>query len=220
MAEYRAEEVAEAAGVTIALVRSYQSKGLLPPPRHVGRTAVYGEHHLERLRRIEALKARGHSLRSIAEQLDSSTVGRAPDTGERLRLRDVAERSGVPVEMLRSFEASGLLLPRPGVDGATYTQADVRAVQCLLLLVGAGIPFERFLEVAEPQLIAGDAVASGALSLFDEHVAPRLEPTDTTRRAEALAAMAAAIGELAAYLVERQVLVQAERSARPAVVAT
>jgi DNA-binding transcriptional MerR regulator len=205
MTDYRADELAAMAGITVALLRSYQSKGLLPAPRHVGRTAVYGDHHLERLRRIEALKARGHSLRSIAEQVDAPP-GFRPDSfgGEKLRLRDVSERSGVPVEMLRSLEASGVLMPRTGPDGPEYSEADVRAVGCVLLLVGSGIPFEQFLDVAQPQLRANDEVAEGAVRLFEDHVARRIDDPD--RRDDALGAMAAAIGELVAYLLERRVL--------------
>src|SRR6478735_9501415 len=205
MTDYRADELASMAGITVALLRSYQSKGLLPAPRHVGRTAVYGDHHLERLRRIEALKARGHSLRSIAEQVDAPP-GFRPDGGggEKLRLRDVSERSGVPVEMLRSLEASGVLMPRNGDDGPEYSEADVRAVGCVLLLIGSGIPFDQFLEVAQPQLRANDEVAAGAVRLFEEHVARRIDEPE--RRDHALTAMAAAIGELVAYLLERRVL--------------
>ena len=41
MVEYRVEELAEEAGITVELLRSYQSKGLVPPPRHEGRAAWY-----------------------------------------------------------------------------------------------------------------------------------------------------------------------------------
>ncbi|HWW44658.1 MAG TPA: helix-turn-helix domain-containing protein, partial [Acidimicrobiia bacterium] len=64
--EYRVEELAAAANVSVEVLRSYQSKGLLPPPRHEGREARYGPHHLERLRRILDLKDRGYSLKAIA----------------------------------------------------------------------------------------------------------------------------------------------------------
>jgi DNA-binding transcriptional MerR regulator len=210
MTDYRAEELAAAAGITVALLRSYQSKGLLPPPRHVGRTAVYGDHHLERLRRIEALKSRGHSLRSIAEQVEAPPGFRGDGGEERLRLRDVSERSGVPIEMLRSLEASGLLMPRVGAEGPEYSEADVRAVGCVLLLIGSGIPFDQFLDVAQPQLEANDEAARGAVRLFEEHVVDRLG--DPTRRAGALEAMAGAVGELVAYLVERRVLAHGEHA--------
>jgi len=58
--EYRVQELADLADVTVELLRSYQSKGLLPPPRHEGRVAWYGARHLERLHLIRDLKERGY----------------------------------------------------------------------------------------------------------------------------------------------------------------
>jgi DNA-binding transcriptional MerR regulator len=211
---YRAQELAQAAGISVAVLRSYQSKGLLPPPRHRGRVAEYGSHHLERLRRIVELKARGHSLASIGEQLDTPVGLRLDEPGnEGLRLRDVAEQSGVPIEMLRSLEASGVLRPRRGDDGPLYGTADVRVVGCMLLLVGSGIPMDRFLEVVERHIESSKATADDAVELFRRFVEEPLrasvgggEEQAELRVAQALEAMAAAIGELAAYLIERQVL--------------
>src|SRR5690348_735481 len=50
---YRVEELAAAAGVSVELVRSYQTKGLLDPPRRDGRVALYDDRHLERLHAIK-----------------------------------------------------------------------------------------------------------------------------------------------------------------------
>ena len=69
---YRADELAAEVGISVQLLRSYQSKGLLPPPRHEGRVAWYGPHHRERLLHIRQLKERGFSLRMIGEALDES----------------------------------------------------------------------------------------------------------------------------------------------------
>lgn len=209
---YRAQELAEAAGISVAALRSYQSKGLVPPPRHEGRVALYGTHHLDRLRRIVDLKSRGHSLASIAEQLDAPVGLRIDEPSEAaLRLRDVSEESGVPIEMLRSLEASGVLRPRHGPDGPIYGGADVRVVGCVLLLVGSGIPMDEFLRVTEDQVEVGGRVAEGAVGLFRQFVEGPLRAAVGSDQAddrveEALASMAAAIGELAAYLVERQVV--------------
>ncbi len=67
MAEYRIDDLARAAGTTVRNVRSYQDKGLLPTPRREGRSAVYTEIHLTRLRLIGKLLDRGYSLGNIAE---------------------------------------------------------------------------------------------------------------------------------------------------------
>lgn len=210
MGDYGAAELAEEAGITVALLRSYQSKGLLPPPRREGRSAYYGARHLERLREIAELKRRGYSLRSIAEHYDPpASAELAPP--EVLRLRDVATRSGVPIEMLRSWQASGLIRPRRQASGegasergATYDHSDVAAARAILLLVGSGIPFDEFLDVARVQLAAGAELAKGAIGLFEEHVEPRLDPDDTAMRERALHEMAEAIGRMASYVVTRQ----------------
>lgn len=48
-------------------MRMYQTKGLLHPPRKVGRTARYDGSHLQRLELVARLQQRGFSLPSIAE---------------------------------------------------------------------------------------------------------------------------------------------------------
>ncbi len=202
--EVGAAELAERAGITVALLRSYQSKGLLPPPRRSGRQALYDDRHLERLREIAELKERGHTLRAIAEHF-SPPRSAAPSSPEVLRLRDVAARSGVPVEMLRSWQASGLIRPRGGRDGGEYDQADVMAARCVLLLVGSGIPFDRFLEVGKVQIDAARELAGGALELFEEHVASRIEPGDVTAREAAFSEMVDTVARMAAYVVIRSV---------------
>src|SRR5207249_3788645 len=143
MLEYRVEELADEAGVSVDVLRSYQSKGLLPPPRHVGRLALYGERHLDRLRTIRDLKARGHSLRAIASLLNDPAPERRRPTlaeelagdQERLSLVELAERTRVPPAMLRSLEGSRVLRPLRVRGEPTYTAADVRAVRMLLSLV-------------------------------------------------------------------------------------
>lgn len=178
--EYRVEELAAEAGISVELLRSYQSKGLLPAPRHAGRVALYSEAHLERLRRILDLKAKGHSLRMIAhllQQRPSSGNGDLVDTlagtrgeEETLTLRQVADRTRVHPAVLRSFEASGVLRPRRFGDERRYTTADVRAVRMLLSLMGGGLPVEEFMRVARTQMEASEQVASEAARLFMRYV--------------------------------------------------
>lgn len=74
METYTIDELAAATGVPSRTVRHYQSERVLPPPTRRGRTAVYGDEHLERLRLIARLQERGLSLRAIRDAL--SEVGR------------------------------------------------------------------------------------------------------------------------------------------------
>lgn len=221
MPELRVDEFAAAAGVTVDVVRSYQSKGLLPPPRHAGRVALYGTRHLERLRTIRELKERGHSLKAIAAMLSGNGVEgglaaagarAAADDDERLSVNEVAERARVPPSLLRSLEASGLLRPlRAGVE-TYYTPADVRAVRMVLTLVGGGVPLEDFMRVARTQIDAAATVAEGAVELFLRYVRQPLLDSDLTpaqeadRLVSALKSMLAAANGLVSYSVERMML--------------
>ena len=193
MPDYRVEELAEAGGVSVDVVRSYQSKGLLPPPRHQGRVALYGPRHLERLRTIRDLKARGHSLRAIASLIGGregetrSLFADAVSAGEEepLSLVELAERTRVPPALLRSLEGSGLLRPRRGPGDRPYTAADARAVRMLLSLLGGGLPLEELMQVADIQLETIDRVAGGAVELFLRYVREPLLASRVGQKEEA-----------------------------------
>jgi len=172
--EYRVEELAAAANISVEVLRSYQSKGLLPAPRHEGREARYGAHHLDRLRRIRDLKDRGYSLKAIAGVLERGWAVDAPEGArpavapddELFTLRELAELTRVPTAMLRSLEASGVLRPRRVGNELRYSSWDVRAVGMLLSLLGSGLPMEEFMRVARVQIDAANEVAEGAVELF------------------------------------------------------
>lgn len=218
--DYRVDELAEAAGISVQLVRSYQSKGLLRPPQRHGRVAYYDGRHLERLHEINQLKRRGYSLRVIGQLLDSGPSRAEPADGETTAavdeetfdLREFADRSGVPTPMLRSFTASGLIRPRR-LDGETrYTHADVRAVSIILTLVGDGLPLEELMKVARIQLDAADDVAEGCVRLFMTHVRGPLQQMGLTQREQAdrlvaaLRLMLHGSAALLAYNFQRMVL--------------
>ena len=69
------DALARQAGTTTRTVRAYQTKGLLPPPRKIGRIAYYGPEHLARLKLIERLLARGFLLSAIGDLLRASEQG-------------------------------------------------------------------------------------------------------------------------------------------------
>ena len=185
---YRADDLAAEVGISVQLLRSYQSKGLLPPPRHEGRVAWYGPHHRERLLHIRHLKERGYSLRMIAEALDEGPEAPVAlvDEHEVLRLAEVAERSGVPVEVLRALEASGLLRPHHLADGDRYSDADVRFVRNVLTLLGVGLSLEDLMRIARQQLETSDALGRDVMDAWSQLVGTRLRrsrpggPTATT----------------------------------------
>jgi DNA-binding transcriptional MerR regulator len=218
---YRVAELAAAAGISVELVRSYQTKGLLEGPRREGRVALYGERHLERLRDIAALKDKGYSLKAIAGLVaerdrpraaeDSRALGSVPPVGddEHLDLHDLSDRTRVPLAVLRSLEGSGVVRPRKGEEGAYYTAADVRAVRMLLSLLGVGLPMEEFMRLATIQIAAMQQVAGGAVELYTKYVgeplrASGLDPAEEEDRAEAaFSLLVQAATSLVAYSFER-----------------
>jgi DNA-binding transcriptional MerR regulator len=217
---YRVDELAELAGVSIELLRSYQSRGLLPPPDHEGRVAWYDKRHLDRLRRIRELKTKGWSMRKIAEGLNDRDRGlqgiveAAVDTGEEgFDLATLAEHTGVPPAVLRSFEASGVLRPRHDARGhAAYTSADVHAMRSLLSLIGTGVPMEEFMAVADVQLAAAQRLADGTFELFLRYLrepllARALPPkVEAERLAVSLRVLIQSVGDLLAYNFARTML--------------
>ncbi|MEV1052666.1 MerR family transcriptional regulator [Streptomyces sp. NPDC049887] len=74
--EYRIEDLAQHSGATVRTIRAYQDRGLLPKPERRGRSNVYGDSHLARLRQIADLLDRGYTLASIKELLDAWDSGR------------------------------------------------------------------------------------------------------------------------------------------------
>ncbi len=184
--QFRVEELAAEAGVSVELLRSYQSKGLLPPPRHEGRVALYGSQHLERLRTIRDLKGQGYSLRAISRLLEPDAADPHPNAPEEmLDLRELAERSRVPPSMLRSLVASGVIRPRGSGEQAYFTTADVRAVRHLLGLISTGLPMEEFMRVAHLELDAIEATAAEAVALFLKFVREPLQAAALPQREEA-----------------------------------
>jgi DNA-binding transcriptional MerR regulator len=73
------DELAREAGTTTRNVRSYQTRGLLPPPRVVGRVGYYDRSHLARLSYIDRLQERGFSLAAIRDLLAAWDEGKTLD---------------------------------------------------------------------------------------------------------------------------------------------
>ncbi len=75
MAEYRLEELARISGVSARNIRAYRERGLLDPPRRVGRSAFYDDYQLSQLRTINQLLRRGFNSAHIAEFFASMRQG-------------------------------------------------------------------------------------------------------------------------------------------------
>ena len=174
--EYRVEQLATATGVSVDTVRFYQSRGLLPPPRRQGRIGWYGDEHRARLERIKVLQAKGLNLATIRrvvsgelDAADEALVAAVADgsADEMFSAEELAERSGIPLALVKAVEREGLLVPdaRGG-----YTAADVAVARAGLALLEEGLPLPEVLDLARRHHAAMREVAERAVELFDEHV--------------------------------------------------
>jgi DNA-binding transcriptional MerR regulator len=176
--EYRAEELARAAGIPPRTLRYYRERGLLPPPRRQGRLAWYNDHHLARLRTITALLERGHTLTGIAELAEAVEHGR--DIGELLGLGAPTEETPVrltPQELADHFAgqvtagnlAAALEAGWLGTDGDAFVHVSRRLLEVSEQLVREGMPLATVLAAGRRVRAHADALAGLFTELMAAH---------------------------------------------------
>ncbi|MFC3893283.1 MerR family transcriptional regulator [Lentzea rhizosphaerae] len=73
-AQMTIDEFAAEIGMTTRTVRSYQARGLLPAPNRLGRSPMYDDFHLTRMRTVLRLQHRGLPLEAIRALLAPDLV--------------------------------------------------------------------------------------------------------------------------------------------------
>lgn len=131
MSDYRIDDLAQEAGVSVRNVRVYQERGLLPPPRREGRAAWYGEGHLARLRLISRMLERGYTFATIDELLTAAQEG--------LRVQELIDPlpSAAPQGELASSDRVSLADLR-GIFGESPSDATIRRTALLGALADPG----------------------------------------------------------------------------------
>ena len=107
--ELTIDQLAARVGFTVRNLRAYTSRGLLPPPRLVGRTGYYGPEHVARLMLVREMLDEGWSLAMVERTLSSAphSASRAalalhralltpflPPEPEVVSVAELAERAG------------------------------------------------------------------------------------------------------------------------------
>jgi DNA-binding transcriptional MerR regulator len=107
------DQLAARVGMTVRNVRAYAARGLLPPPRLVGRTGFYGRQHVARLQLVRQMLTEGWSLSVIERTLASAPATASTTTlalhralvapwllpePEETTAEALAERAGLPVD--------------------------------------------------------------------------------------------------------------------------
>jgi len=175
--DYGVEGLARAAGVTVDTIRFYQARRLLPPPRRVGRRAVYSSAHLDRLRRIRRLQSDGVPLAVIRRLLVPATRSDAAlaralsqERGRRTLSRsELAAESGVPEALITAVEGAGIVEPLGGAKGR-FAAVDVELARQALRLLQEGLPLTELLALAIHHSDNVREVVDRAIELFDRHI--------------------------------------------------
>lgn len=176
--EYRMEELAGLAGITVRTLRFYRERKLIPPPRREGRIAWYDDHHLARLRTISALLERGHTLNGIAELAEAFDHGR--DVADLLGVGTPTEEEPVrltPEELAARFEgeatpenlAAALDLGYLGTDGDDIVHISRRLLDASEALVREGFPLAEVLAAGRSVREHADALAELFAELVLRH---------------------------------------------------
>ena len=164
-AEYTVDELARAADATVRNVRAYQDRGLLPPPEKRGRTGIYTQDHLARLRLINQLLDRGYTLGNITELIAAWEKGQnlrdllglesaitspwseeLPGTftmAEIVALFGKREKLAEMPGLIRRVTELGILQP----DGLRFRAPRPRLVHAAAQLVAMGIPLSALLDI-------------------------------------------------------------------------
>ncbi|MFF8192177.1 MerR family transcriptional regulator [Streptomyces bobili] len=187
--EYRTEELAREAGITVRTLRFYRERKLLAPPRREGRIAWYDDHHLARLRTIAALLDRGHTLTGIAELADALDHGR--DVADLIGVGGPTEEEPIrltPEELAARFEgqvtpenlAAALDLGYLATDGDEIVHISRRLLDVSAALVREGIPLAEVLTAGARVRDHADALAELFTAVILRHAGeealPRLRP--------------------------------------------
>jgi DNA-binding transcriptional MerR regulator len=183
-AEYRVEELAQAAGIRVDTLRFYQGQGLLPPPRRQGRIALYRDEHLDRLRQIRELQQQGFTLAQIrrlpreAPQAEESEPLLHALVEERVGSRsltrsELASEAGVPEVLVAAVEAAGLIEPLRVEGEELFSEADLEMARAGLALLESGFPLQELMGHAVTHAGQVQELCDAAIDLFDRHVRQR-----------------------------------------------
>lgn len=168
------DELAAKVGMTVRNIRAHQSRGLVPPPRLVGRTGFYGPEHVRRLDRIRQLQDEGLNLAAVARLIDDDRlveVAAGPFTEDapvRFAPAEVAERLGVAPDDPAVLRAVGLGLI--ALDGGEVVVELPRLLGVASELADQGVPLDAMLDVVEEVRAAAAQVARAFMALADAHL--------------------------------------------------
>ena len=236
---YSIDELAVRTGVPSRTIRFYQSHGALPHPRRRGRTAVYDDSHVERLRLIAELQDRGLRLDAIrdllsherTEQLSvSDWLGlqdrlEQPWSDEQPRVLPEAEVLQMlgeqPPGTLAALVRAGLVERTGESLPASYLVRSVRLLEMGVQLLNAGLGLQPLVDAERTLRRRLGQAADEVVDVVTAEVERRLlegvaEPDELIQAVDALRPVAAeATTIIFAQEIERAIRGVLERGGKP-----
>lgn len=186
-------ELARRTGVTVRNIRAHQSRGLLHPPRVVGRTGYYDEEHVDRIRLILELQSEGFNLEAIRRIIDSAGESsgellgftrdvRAPYETEQPEILTEAEIAGpwgetrLGPEVLARVQELGVMRP---LGEGRFEVISPKLLEAGVEMAELGIPVEVALDALQALQERSVAVAEVFIRVFNDQV---WEPFDRAGR--------------------------------------
>lgn len=188
--EYRIDDLARLGGTTTRNVRVYRDRDLLPPPRRVGRIALFNDTHLTRLRLITSMLDRGYTIAHVKEMIGAWEQGK--DLGDILGLESAiagswtterpqtmpsaaAERLIGDPQALRRLMGLGIVrIDETDSSRATITRP--KLIEAFNEIRGYGISVDRLIDLYEETLPHIDAISQMLVRAGAEHVLKRVQP--------------------------------------------
>ncbi len=176
--ELTVDQLAAKVGMTVRNVRAYAGRGLIPPPRLVGRTGYYGADHVARLTLVRELLGKGYTLAAVERMMTELPDGAlalgvfealvspwSPAEPEVIDEHQLAERAGIPhdpaaiaklVELgiCERLDDGRLRIPNPDL------------LRTGLEVIKLGVPLEAIFDLLPKLFHQADEVAKIYVELF------------------------------------------------------
>jgi DNA-binding transcriptional MerR regulator len=140
--QWRIDELAHEAGLTVDTIRYYAREGLLDPPARSGRHKLYGPDHLERLRRIRELQGQRFSLAAIRAILNVDRPGLEglfATAGQSYDFDTLVSRSGLDPELVARLREVGLLADPETLGQEDFDDNDLGLLRAVAELTDIGM---------------------------------------------------------------------------------
>ena len=176
--ELTVDQLAAKVGMTVRNVRAYAGRGLIPPPRLVGRTGYYGADHVARLTLVRELLGKGYTLAAVERMMGELPDGAmalgvfetlvnpwTPAEPEVLDEFQLAERAGVPHDPTVIAQLVELGIAERQEDGLLRI-SNPDLLRTGLEVIKLGVPIQAIFEMLPKLFTQADAVAKIYVELF------------------------------------------------------